>query len=76
MFYMGNKERCATRGDKRTVQRGTIDSQNKRNDRRRTRRPRDNKDITIKQGKVEYNRVYKDTRYCSVVDKIYSNLHR
>ena len=32
VLHEGTKERCATRGDKRTVQRGTIDIQNKRND--------------------------------------------
>jgi hypothetical protein len=32
LFYMGNKERCATSGNKGTVQSGTIRSQDKRND--------------------------------------------
>ena len=29
--------------------------------------------MTIKRSKVEYNRVYQDTCYCSAIDKIYSS---
>ena len=31
---------------------------------------KDNKDMTIKRSKVEYNKVYQDTCYCSAIDKI------
>jgi hypothetical protein len=40
--------------------------------RKRIKRPKDNKDRMRNKGNGKYNRVYKDTRYCTALDKIYS----
>ena len=40
--------------------------------RMRIKHPKDNKDRMKNKGNGKYNRVYKDTRYCTALDKIYS----